>query len=153
MAITKFDGDHFFLSNFFPAPLEFEGMMFKTSEHAFQAMKTEDLDERRWVADQQTAGQAKRAGELLADVASFLRGRKITLRPDWNEIRVDVMENIVREKFRQNPHLIDELIATGSEDLIEGNNWNDTFWGVCSGNGANWLGRILMKLRFEFKPD
>ena len=39
MAITKFDGDHFFLSNFFPAPLEFEGMMFKTSEHAFQAMK------------------------------------------------------------------------------------------------------------------
>lgn len=61
------------------------------------------------------------------------------------------MHDIVRAKFEQNPDLRQKLLSTGSEELIEGNTWGDTFWGVCKGSGQNWLGRILMFVRDEVR--
>lgn len=135
MQITKFHGDHAFLSNFHPVPVVFEGLEFPSVEHAYQAAKTVDPAERqRFLTG--TAAQAKRAG------------RKVTLRPDWAEVRLGVMERLVRQKFRR-PELRELLLATGEAELVEGNHWNDTFWGVCKGKGENHLGRILMKVRAE----
>lgn len=74
----------------------------------------------------------------------------MSLRPDWEYIRVDVMTELVRKKFSQEP-LRSQLIATGDAELIEGNWWNDTFWGVCNGVGENNLGKILMKVRDEIR--
>ena len=132
--IDHFDGDYSFLSNFYPAEVAYEGVWYYTVEHAFQAAKTLDLGQREVVRKAPTPAAAKKAG------------RSVTLRPDWESVKVQVMEHLVRQKFNDHD-LRKALLATGNEVLVEGNYWNDTFWGVCRGKGQNHLGRILMKVR------
>lgn len=139
MTINSFSGEYRFLSNFFEAPFNFGGYTYPTSEHAFAAMKTTDPEERRAIRDLETPGQAKRAG------------RNVTLREDWEDVKKDIMNAIVWEKFLQNPDLKEKLLATGDEFLVEGNTWGDKVWGVCDGEGMNWLGEILMRLRYELR--
>lgn len=136
--INSFEGEYAFLSNFYEHPISNGVITFPTNEHYFQAMKTLEDDERLAIARAATPGQAKRMG------------RSINLRPDWESIKLDVMETAVRIKFTD-PELAAKLIATGDEELIEGNWWNDTFWGVCNGVGENHLGKILMKVRADIK--
>lgn len=135
-AIDRFDGTAFgFLSNFYPATVVYEGMEYPTSEHAYQAAKTLDIYQRQNVAMLETPAQAKRYGKA------------VSMRPDWDDIKVQVMCEIVADKFTRNPKLAEMLIATENVELIEGNTWGDTFWGVCDGVGENWLGKILMGVR------
>ena len=74
-------------------------------------------------------------------------------RADWEQVKYDIMEQIVRAKFTQNEELREKLHATGNSELIEGNTWGDTCWGVDlrTGRGRNCLGQILMKVRAELK--
>jgi len=138
MAITSFDGENEFLSNFFESSVEYEGLTFKTNEHAFQAAKV--LNIRTRIEFQiLTPGQAKR------------KGRKVLLRSDWENVKDSIMENLVRIKFTTNEDLKRKLLNTDEEELIEGNNWHDTYWGICNGKGKNKLGKILMKVREELK--
>ncbi len=143
--IAKFDGEFDFLSNFFPAPITFEGTAFPTSEHAFQAAKTHNHETRLTIAAKATPGQAKRAGGKRGIIKGDL------FRSDWEQVKVQVMEEIVKIKFTTHPGLAKALLNTGTRRLIEGNVWNDTFWGVCRGNGQNNLGKILEKIREELK--
>ena len=136
--INSFEGEYAFLSNFYEHPISNGVITFPTNEHYFQAMKTLEDDERLAIARAATPGQAKRMG------------RKVQLRSDWESIKLDVMETAVRIKFTD-PELAAKLIATGDEELVEGNWWNDTFWGVCNGVGENHLGKILMKVRADIK--
>ena len=138
MTIDSFDGDFFFLSNFFPHSIMYMGKIWKTSEHAFQGAKTLDESEQETIRRQITPGQAKR------------KGRKITLRPDWENIKVSVMREILKIKF-SDPVLAQMLLDTGDNELIEGNDWGDTFYGRVNGVGENWLGRILMEIREELR--
>jgi len=137
--IDNFSGPYGFLSNFFPAPITFDGIRYPTSEHAFQAAKTLDQEERKRIAEEPSPGRAKRLGQ------------KVTLRPGWDGMRVAVMEKLLRAKFSY-PELRDQLLDTGDAELIEGNVWKDKFWGVCGGVGENQLGKLLMKIRDELKP-
>lgn len=145
MAIKEFQGRFRFLSNFWPAKVRVGKIVFDTVEHAFVASKTLDEREREKVRQCQTPGQAKRFG------------RRLKLRSDWEQVKdgrkvkVHVMKDLVRQKFFNNEELGDLLLATGDEELIEGNTWNDTFWGVCRGKGENWLGTILMEVRAELR--
>ena len=81
-------------------------------------------------------------------------GRHVTLRPDWEEVKVDVMREGLRHKFK-NPSLRAKLLATGNEELMEGNTWHDNTWGNCVCQkcqnipGRNMLGMLLMELRQE----
>jgi len=134
-AIDAFQGQYRFLSNFFPATLEFHGAMWPTSEHAYQAAKTLDLRWKLEVQQQETPGLAKK------------RGRLVDMRPDWERVKVRMMLQIVSAKFIQNRDLMRQLVETGDAELIEGNKWGDTFWGVCQGKGENNLGQILMVVR------
>lgn len=136
--INSFEGEYAFLSNFYEHPISNGVITFPTNEHYFQAMKTLEDDERLAIARAETPGKAKRMG------------RSVKLRPDWESIKLDVMETAVRIKFTD-PELAAKLIATGNEELVEGNWWNDTFWGVCNGVGENHLGKILMKVRADIK--
>jgi ribA/ribD-fused uncharacterized protein len=72
------------------------------------------------------------------------------MRDDWNDIKIDVMRDLLQEKFSDDD-LRELLLATGDAELIEGNTWNDYFWGVCLGEGQNWLGKLLMEVRKELK--
>jgi hypothetical protein len=113
----------------------YDAVIYRSSEHAFVAAKTLDLGERKLVFNTQTPGQVKRLG------------RQLSLRPDWNDIRTRIMYTIVNDKFHRTPELAELLLSTSNHALIEGNTWNDQFWGQCNGKGANWLGRILMDIR------
>jgi ribA/ribD-fused uncharacterized protein len=139
--IGSFQGDYRFLSNFWPATVEYEGIVYPTAEHAYQATKTLDMAERRRIAALPTPAQAKRAGEALKQ------------RTDWPQIKYDVMLQCVRYKFTHHPELAAKLLATGDAYLEEGNTWNDHIWGVCDGWGTNWLGKVLMSVRWELQAQ
>ena len=137
--IAEFRGAYAFLSNFHPAPTPIDNLVYPTSEHAFQAMKSTDPAYRMHVLRAPTPGQAKRLGRAAA------------LRVDWEAVKIDVMREVVRAKFRHNADLAAQLLATGDQELVEGNVWGDKFWGVCNGRGHNWLGKILMEVRAELR--
>lgn len=132
MTITRFEGEFAFLSNFFPV----KGT---TVEHRFQAAKTRDRNWQQRIMAAPTPGQAKRLG------------RQCPMREDWDSIRINVMRDLLRWKFTRGTELASQLLATGDQLLVEGNNWHDQFWGVCAGDGENWLGRLLMQVRDELR--
>jgi ribA/ribD-fused uncharacterized protein len=139
--IEDFRGDYHFLSNFAPAQVTLDGMKFPTVEHAYQAAKTLEPQKREQILGASTPGLARKMG------------RKLTQRPDWPEVKVKVMQDLVAQKFDSQPDLIKLLLATGDAELVEGNTWHDNFWGDCrcprcaEVTGQNWLGRILMEVR------
>jgi nicotinate (nicotinamide) nucleotide adenylyltransferase len=136
--IAKFREEFSFLSNFYPCDVSYNKITYKNAEAAFQAQKTLDPDERLSFSN-------------LSGAQSKSKGRSVLLRKDWDEIKLTVMEEIVRAKFTQNPNLAQMLSATGDRLIEEGNSWNDRYWGVDvkSGKGENHLGQILMKIRAE----
>lgn len=135
--ISRFVGDYYFLSNFYPTNVWFAGIKFKNSEAAFQAMKCINPEDRM------------RFENLWPSQAKQL-GRLIKLRPDWDQIKEGLMLKICYAKFSQNSDLRDKLIETYPKYLEEGNDWNDRYWGVSNGAGLNKLGWILMKLREHY---
>ena len=138
-AINEFRGEYDFLSNFYVCDITLPGVngeeiTYHSAEAAFQSMKSLDDDERRKFTEL-TPVQAKRYG------------KKVKLRPDWEDMKYDIMMAVVFEKFNQNPDIAIKLIETGDRPLIEGNTWHDYYWGVCKGKGQNNLGKILMSTR------
>jgi hypothetical protein len=142
--IAQFFNGYRWLSNFYLAPIVIQGITYTSSEAAYQAAKTTDLEIRHQIAVM-SPSQAKRYGSG--------KRSQLKLRPDWEDIKVDAMKYIVRQKFIQHPNLAKKLIKTGSRELIEGNTWGDTFWGVCNGVGKNMLGIILMEIRTELQLE
>ena len=146
--IISFHGRYRFLSNFFPSPftsgypevLEIPGTFkFPTVEHAYQSSKPTLPIEQRAIRLAETPGAAKRMG------------RKSQARPDWDDVKIEVMRYFVEKKFEQNKDLRVMLLSTGPAELVEGNTWNDTFWGVCNGRGENHLGKILADVRAKYR--
>lgn len=138
MKIDRFRGDYGFLSNFWEVPVTYQGLTYGSNEAAFQAQKCMTEEEKR-LFTRMRPSEAKKTG------------RQVALRPDWEAVKVGLMEEIVRAKFTQNEDLKWRLIGTGDADLEEGNTWHDTCWGVDAktGEGRNHLGKILMKIRAE----
>lgn len=138
--IGSFRGKYYFLSNFFPAEVTYNGLTYQNNEAAFQAQKTYSKEERIEFTTLEPR-DAKR------------RGRRVRLRKDWEQVKDSIMEEIVRAKFSQNEELKEQLLATGDAQLVEGNRWNDRYWEVDirSGVGENHLGKILMKVRSELR--
>ena len=142
--IKDFRGPYRWHSNFHLIDIEYEGLVYPSSEHAYQAAKTLDRDwDRKIIQAAPTPATAKRPGMT------------VQLRPDWESIKTRVMETILRTKF-EDPELRQKLLDTGSEILIEGNYWHDNFWGTCicprcGDRGENWLGKLLMKIRQEIQ--
>lgn len=140
--INRFRGKYFFLSNFFPVPGDVHG--YPTVEHAYVAAKTTDRELRRRIKACPDPAAAKKLG------------RSIPLRPDWEAVRLEVMEYLLRRKF-SHPELREKLLATGDAVLAEENCWHDNFWGDCTCDrckatpGQNHLGRLLMKIRDELR--
>lgn len=136
--IHDFRGPYKWLSNFEECIVMFEGQLYPSSEHAFQAAKLISHPDR----------MPFMCGGGLSCREAKNYGNKIALRPGWNEMRSWVMYTILLDKFTRNAYTLGKkLIATGNAELIEGNPWGDTYWGVCNGVGENRLGNILMEIR------
>ena len=148
-AIIRFNGQFTFLSNFATAPLKVNGMVFATVEHAYQAFKATNEDDRLLVQGQQTAGGAKKAGNAIEMNDTFL------------ERRIEIMTKLLKAKFSLTAHptYANRLLETGTAYLVEGNNWHDNFWGDCICReckdiiGENNLGLLLMKRRTQLKKE
>lgn len=134
----SFRGEYFYRSNFYMVSVELDGVFYPSVEHAFQAAKTTDFFEREKIRAAITPGQAK------------ILGRKVALRTGWEEMKLDVMLDLLRQKFKVASLRI-RLSRSDDHEIIERNTWNDTFWGVCRGKGENHLGKLLMQVREEIR--
>jgi uracil-DNA glycosylase family 4 len=137
--IHGFFGEYCYLSNFWPASVQLDGETYPTVEHAYQAAKTDNPGARRQVRMADTPGAAKGVG------------RKLALRPGWEDLRDEVMLALVWAKFSAHPDLAERLLATGDAWLEEANTWSDRYWGTVNGDGINTLGLILMAVREELR--
>ena len=140
--IDRFRGEYEFLSNFYPARVRLDGIVYQNAEAAFQAQKCADPEARAAFAEL-TGGQAK------------YKGKRVSLRPDWEAVKTDVMRRVVFAKFTQDPALAQALLDTGETPLIEGNTWRDCYWGVDlrTGKGQNRLGLILSETRAYLREN
>lgn len=147
LTIDRFKDGYDFLSNFHLHQMWYKNILWESSEHAYQAEKSTDDDEREDIRCAPTPGQAKRLGMAVQ-----------SLRPDWDTVKTQIMEDIVKAKFGE-PSLRLMLLDTKDYTLIEGNTWHDNFWGncvcgkkkKCEAEGENNLGKILMKVRNEIR--
>ena len=134
--IKGFFSEYGFLSNFELGEVIFDGIKYPSSENAYQAAKSTDIEIRKKFTNI-TPSESKKLG------------RKIDVREDWEDVKYKIMYKIVLDKFTRNKHLGELLISTGDKYLEETNHWKDTIWGVFNGVGKNWLGKVLMTVRNE----
>jgi ribA/ribD-fused uncharacterized protein len=149
-AISQFRGTYRFLSNFYHSPFTYKGIRYPTVEHAYHAAKTSNVDHKHWIAESSTPSQAKQ------------RGKQVCLVPNWNKNRDHVMLKLLTLKFGSITDLSRELkaklIRTSPLLLIEGNCWDDTYWGMCQDESGQWqghnkLGTLLMQVRHQLSSD
>ena len=136
--ILGFHGQYEFLSNFVWCSVVLDGVVYPSTEHAYQAAKTLDHKERQMICLAKTAGQSKKLG------------KSVTLRDDWESVKEDVMLDLLIQKFSK-PTFSSQLLETGDAYLEETNWWKDRYWGVCDGVGKNRLGHMLMRIRSLLK--
>lgn len=132
--IYGFRDEYDFLSNFYRTPVFYEGILYPSSENAYQASKTDDVAVRMEFT-KYTSGNAKRLGKLITITDHFKRNK------------IEIMFLINFDKFHRSTDIKTKLLATGNLYLEETNQWKDTFWGVYNEKGDNNLGKILMKIR------
>ena len=152
--ILGFRGEYRFLSNFHDPAVNFNGVWFPTVEHAYQAAKVRDglwheaLDK----------DYLEVFANLCSPAAAKAAGRNLhpdLIRPNWDEIKVNIMKLLIRHKFsplRSDTRVAWELEQTYPRPIFELNTWGDKFWGVVRDeygrlDGENWLGKILMAVR------
>jgi len=123
-------------SNFAACEVEYGGIAYPSVEHAYQAQKTLDENERRSIAALETPGKAKKVG------------RHLQLREDWQEVKCGIMRDLLMLKFSREPFKL-ALRMTGEAEIVEdASAWNDRVWGLGrNGDGQNLLGKCLMEVR------
>lgn len=140
--ILGFKDEYRWLSNFWTAPIIVTGFEYQNTEAAYQAAKTINIAHRGQFKHM-TGAEAKKAG------------RSVILRADWDFVKLEVMELVLRAKFMAHPDLAKKLVETGSCDIIELNTWGDTTWGQVMKKGQlvgdNILGKLLMNIRSDLK--
>jgi hypothetical protein len=154
-----------FLSNFYPCEIVWEGITYASTEHAYQAAKTLDIEKRRMFGlEDNPRLTAKKAKDMGANIK-----KNGELRSDWLKVNIGIMRELLVLKFEKE-ELKQKLLSTGTAYLEEGNWWEDNFWGVCYGgtekgfhgikcgkwphvpSGENHLGLLLMAIRATFIP-
>jgi ribA/ribD-fused uncharacterized protein len=130
-------------SNLYPSQVRFEGKVYPTAEHAYQAGKARKPEVRDWILSAPSPA-------LAAMAAHGLYTWDVT--PAWAETKFDRMRRVLRAKFEQHPNLRKILLSTGNARLVEVgtvNNAVNRLWGEVNGVGQNMLGIMLMELRAE----
>lgn len=142
--IRSFRGAFYFLSNFYPCAIRYDGLEYRNLEAAFQAAKCTSLPE-RIPFQSMDASAAKK------------HGRTVSLRSNWEHVKLSILTELIRTKFVGNPELFRNLLATGDARLSEDNTWHDNFYGNCvcprcrNIPGCNHLGHTLMRLREQLR--
>ena len=133
--ITRFRGPFKFLSNLYSTPITYKGHTYCCLEAAYQAQKSLDPAIQERFTNIRLPYKSRGMGQSIK-----------TIRPDWFDIRISIMEELLYIKF-SHPQLKEWLQCTGQSKIVECNTWGDTFWGIYNGVGENHLGTLLMKVR------
>lgn len=140
--INSFKGDYSWLSNMADCEINYKGWTFKSVENAY--MWAKNPNDEAWLDFCLTNSPAE----------CKKRAKTVALRHDWEEVKLSVMFELLKLKFSQK-RFKEKLLATGTENIVEGNYWNDKFWGVCLKSnpnvGENYLGRLIMEVRTLLK--
>lgn len=128
-------------SNWYPASFSLDGKLWKTSEHYYMAMKTEDSDEAERIRKSKSPREAKKLGA------------KVKLRPNWDNIKFNIMYKACLAKFSQNEELKKLLLSTEDRPLHE--DCSDPFWGGGPNfpDGMDLLGKVLIKVRETLRNE
>ena len=129
-----------FLTNFYPCTIVYEGQIYPSVEHAYQAAKCNNPSD---AAAIRCCLSPRKALEL---------GRKVERKDNWKNIKVSVMKELLRNKF-VSPALARQLIETKNATIMDDKPWGDTFWGSVNGEGKNVLGLLIMEVRDELKAE
>lgn len=135
-------GEYRWMSNFHVCPVWFDGLLYTSTEAAYQSAKTLDMEKRKEFTTMEPK-VAMKAGRALEKTEYF--------RADWKEVKYDVMSSCIFDKFYRNTELREKLIETGNRYIEETNHWGDIYWGVCNGVGESNLGKVLMAIRGFWK--
>jgi ribA/ribD-fused uncharacterized protein len=139
--VKGFFGDYRYLSNFFNSPVYYEGLLYRSSEAAYQAAKL--LPHFRPALQSVPSATAKKIWKTFGEGSLY-----DSFPEEWDERKYDVMSVVVFDKFYRNKFLRTELLNTGHKYLEESNWWKDSYWGVdVKAGGLNMLGKILMNVR------
>ncbi len=140
MAIYFYDHWYDVLNNFSANAVEIDGVLYPTSEHAYQAAKCTDAKGKQEIIAAKSP--------LLAKEVSNVTYKSVK-DPDWASKKTAVMESILRAKLAQHHEVYDALLKSGQEEIAEDSPF-DAFWGRGEdGNGQNQLGKLWMKIRSE----
>ena len=132
-------------SNLFRRPMEFEGRVYPTAEHAYQAGKARKDEVREWILSAPTPS-------LVAMAAHGLYPWDIV--PEWSRTKFDRMRKVLKAKFSQHEDLKKLLLSTGNARLVEAGRTDNAVnrtWGEVNGKGQNMLGVLLMEVRDEIR--
>jgi len=141
--IGFYEREFYVFSNFSSFAVDWQGRRWQTSEHAYQAAHFIDTNEKLYekIFNARSAHDAYKIAKANADKAA----------KNWDEIKVTIMEEIIRLKLEQNPYVKKKLLET-EELLLAEDSPKDSFWGWGPDrNGRNELGKIWMKLREELR--
>jgi hypothetical protein len=144
ISFSKTNGKYGCFSNFYPCKVEYDGLTFLNNEAAWQAQKC--------------ARETTKKNFTIKDAKSAkASGRRVKLRPDWEDVKYQLMIDTCYAKFSQNEKLKEILLSTGDEELEENTTgWHDNIWGNCycpkckDITGKNLLGKALMEVRTKF---
>jgi ribA/ribD-fused uncharacterized protein len=134
-------------SNLYRREIEFEGVIYPTTEHAYQAGKARKDNVREWLMNAPSPA-------LLAMAAHGLYSWDI--QPNWSKVKYERMKLVLRAKFNQHEDLRQLLLSTGDARLVEAatvDNLVNRTWGEVNGKGKNMLGVLLMEVRAELRES
>lgn len=140
--VCFYEQDFYVLSNFSSFQIERGNGFFPTSEHAYHWEKFPHRADLQW--------KIRRAASAH-DAFKIAERNKEYRRPDWDDVKVDIMRDILGAKIEQHEYVRRKLLATGDRELVE-NSWRDDFWGWGPNrDGQNMLGKLWMELRAELR--
>ena len=131
--------------NFSSFKVEWNGYLFSSVEEAYQAASFMGSDEElvEKIKKSHSADEAQR-------IAYANRDKR---REDWDDVKISIMEELLRLKIEQNPYVKKKLLQTEDYMIVE-DSPKDDFWGWGPNrNGQNNLGKLWMKLREELKNN
>lgn len=137
--ILFYEGEYYMFSNFALFAVNCGGLLWMTSEHAYQAAKFEDKEIINLIHSSLSAHDSKKVAQSY----------KNKINKEWDTIKITVMEDIIRAKISLYPYIRGKLLETGAREIIEDSH-KDSFWGRGEDfKGRNELGKVWMKMRGE----
>ena len=138
--IKGFFGPYRWLSNFHLCSIPYEGLVYPSTENAYQAAKVDLMFRDEFVT--------------CSPNDSKTLWKKFNPKYDakgWDEVKLDIMNELLVTKFNTNDDLKQKLIDTDRRFIEETNCWGDVYWGVCDGVGENVLGNLIMGIRDQLQ--